>query len=103
MTETGLSFLLSSLPTIMSLALDRLFNGSTYQIWQDLPQVDCHVLQTGDPKKKKKKNPSPHSPPPKKREETSLPLQKKEKNRSMLSLTLNGFYNRLLIKLCKAS
>lgn len=100
MTETGLSFLLSSLPTIMSLALDRLFNGSTYQIWQDLPQVDCHVLHTGDPKKKKK---IPLPTPPPKKEETSLPLQKKEKNRSMLSLTLNGFYNRLLIKLCKAS
>lgn len=75
MTETGLSFLLSSLPTIMSLALDRLFNGSTYQIWQDLPQVDCHVLQTGDPKKKK----IPLPTPPPKKEETSLPPPKKRK------------------------
>lgn len=80
MTETGLSFLLSSLPTIMSLALDRLFNGSTYQIWQDLPQVDCHVLQTGDPKKKKKSlSPLPPPkkggnlpPPPKKRKKTEV-------------------------------
>lgn len=79
MTETGLSFLLSSLPTIMSLALDRLFNGSTYQIWQDLPQVDCHVLQTGDPKKK---NPSPHSPPPKKG--GNLPPTSKKKKKTEL-------------------
>lgn len=79
MTETGLSFLLSSLPTIMSLALDRLFNGSTYQIWQDLPQVDCHVLQTGDPKKKKKKIPLPTPPPPKKGRKPPSPSKKKKK------------------------
>ena len=78
MTETGLSFLLSSLPTIMSLALDRLFNGSTYQIWQDLPQVDCHVLQTGDPKKKKK-IPLPTPPPPKKGGNLPPPPKKRKK------------------------
>ena len=77
MTETGLSFLLSSLPTIMSLALDRLFNGSTYQIWQDLPQVDCHVLHTGDPKKKKK-IPLP-TPPPKKGGNLPPPPKKRKK------------------------